>query len=143
MNSTDKTNITVEAIVHAPVEKVWTMYTSPEHIMQWNNASEDWHTTSATNDLRPGGKFNSHMAAKDGSMGFDFWGIYDEVKTHQKIAYTLGDGRKAEVHFSNHGDGTKVLVTFEAETENSVELQQGGWQAILNNFKAHVESQEG
>jgi len=142
MNTTDKTTITVEANVQAPIEKVWAMYTAPEHIMQWNNASDDWHTTAATNDLRPGGKFNSHMAAKDGSMGFDFWGIYDEVKTHDKIAYTLGDERKVEVLFSNQGNGTKVIVHFEAETENSIELQQDGWQAILNNFKAHVESQQ-
>jgi len=142
MNTTDKTTITVEANVQAPIEKVWAMYTAPEHIMQWNNASDDWHTTAATNDLRPGGKFNSHMAAKDGSMGFDFWGIYDEVKTHDKIAYTLGDERKVEVLFSNQGNGTKVIVHFEAETENSIELQQDGWQAILNNFKAHVELQQ-
>jgi len=130
MNSTDKTTITVEANVLAPIEKVWAMYTTPEHIIQWNNASDDWHTTSSTNDLRPGGKFNSHMAAKDGSMGFDFWGIYDEVKTHEKIAYTLGDERKAEVLFSSQGNETKVTVHFEAETMNSIELQQGGWQAI-------------
>ncbi|MBC7777034.1 MAG: SRPBCC family protein [Phycisphaerae bacterium] len=143
MNSTDKTNITIEATVHAPVEKVWAIYTSPEHIMQWNSASEDWHTTAATNDLKAGGKFSSYMAAKDGSMGFEFGGIYDDVKTNQKLAYTLSDGRKAEVLFSGHGDEAKVVVNFEAETENSIELQQGGWQAILNNFKAHVESQQG
>ena len=143
MNLTDKTNVTVETTVHVPVEKVWTIYTSPEHIMQWNNASEDWHTTSATNDLRAGGKFNSHMAAKDGSMAFDFWGIYDEVVTNQKIAYTMGDGRKAEVLFSGNEASTHIVVHFEAETENSIELQQGGWQAILNNFKKHVESQQG
>ncbi len=143
MNSTDKTFITVEAIVNAPVEKVWAIWTSPEHIMQWNAASDDWHTTAATNDLTVGGKFSSYMAAKDGSMGFDFWGVYDEVKPNEKIAYTMGDGRTAEIHFFSHGAGTKVVETFEAETENSIELQQGGWQAIMNNFKAHVESLQG
>ena len=140
MNATDKTSVSIETSIQAPVEKVWTMYTTPEHIMQWNTASEDWHTTSATNDLRPGGKFNSHMAAKDGSMGFDFWGIYDDVKPNEKIAYTMGDGRKAEVNFSSQGTETKVHVIFEAEKENPIEFQQGGWQAILNSFKKHVES---
>ncbi|MFN0216751.1 MAG: SRPBCC family protein [Saprospiraceae bacterium] len=143
MNSTDKTVLTVTATINVPIEIVWTLWNTPEHIMQWNNASEDWHTTAATNDLKVGGKFNYTMAARDGSVAFDFWGVYDEVITNQKIAYTMGDGRKAEVHFSSHGDETKVLTSFEAETENSIELQQGGWQAILNNFKSYAEAYQG
>ena len=131
--------IKVEATINAPEDKVWTYWTQPEHIMQWNHASDDWHTTAATNDLKVGGRFSSIMAAKDGSMSFDFWGIYDKVKKHQTIAYTMGDGRKAETTFTKKGATTLVTTVFEAESENSLELQQGGWQAILNNFKKHVE----
>lgn len=140
MTTTDKTTITIAATVNAPVEKVWACWTSPEHITQWNHASDDWHTTSATNDLRVGGTFSSHMAAKDGSFGFDFGGVYDEVVLHQKIAYTLGDNRKVDITFSSNGNETEVVESFEAETENSVELQRGGWQAILDNFKKYVEA---
>ena len=140
MTTADKTIITIAATVNAPVEKVWAFWTSPEHITQWNHASDDWHTTSATNDLRVGGAFSSHMAAKDGSFGFDFGGVYDEVITHQKIAYTLGDDRKVDITFSGNGNATEVVESFEAETENSVELQRGGWQAILDNFKKYVEA---
>ena len=134
------TAITVEATVQAPVEKVWSFYTSPEHIKKWNNASPDWHTPHAENDLRVGGKFLSRMEAKDGSFGFDFWGIYDEVKTNELIAYTLGDNRKARILFNSSGNSTVVTVTFEAETENTVELQKGGWQSILDNFKKYAEA---
>ncbi len=134
------TAITVEATVQAPVEKVWSFYTSPEHIKKWNNASPDWHTPHAENDLRVGGKFLSRMEAKDGSFGFDFWGIYDEVKTNELIAYTLGDNRKARILFNSSGNSTLVTVTFEAETENTVELQKGGWQSILDNFKKYAEA---
>ena len=134
------TRITVEAVISAPVEKVWDYYTGPEHIMQWNQASPDWHCPASTNDLRQGGKFSSTMAAKDGSFSFDFWGIYDEVDSHKKIAYTMGDGRKADVLFTNNENETHVAVIFEPETENSLELQQGGWQAILNSFKKYTES---
>ena len=140
MTTADKTIITIAATVNAPVEKVWAFWTSPEHITQWNHASDDWHTTSATNDLRVGGAFSAHMAAKDGSFGFDFGGVYDEVVTHQKIAYTLGDDRKVDITFSGNGNATEVVESFEAETENSVELQRGGWQAILDNFKKYVEA---
>ena len=143
MESKDKTAITVEALINVPEDKVWELWTLPEHIMNWNNASDDWHTTSATNDLQTGGRFSSIMAAKDGSFSFDFWGIYDTVKKHQTIAYTMGDGRKAETTFSKKGQTTLVTTVFEAETENSVELQQGGWQAILNNFKKYAEAQDG
>lgn len=134
------TAITVEATVNAPVEKVWSFYTSPEHIMQWNNASLDWHTPHAETDLRAGGKFLSRMEAKDGSFGFDFWGIYDEIKTNELIAYTMGDNRKARIVFAGSNSTTVVTVTFEAETENTIELQRGGWQAILDNFKKYTEA---
>jgi uncharacterized protein YndB with AHSA1/START domain len=137
----DKISIKIEALINAPEDKVWELWTLPEHIMQWNNASPDWHTLKAENDLRVGGKFSSTMAAKDGSESFDFWGIYDTVKKHQTIAYTMGDGRKAETTFTKKGETTIVTTVFEAETENSVELQQGGWQAILNNFKKYAEAQ--
>lgn len=140
MTNTDKTIITIATTVNAPVEKVWAFWTSPEHITQWNHASDDWHTTSASNDLRVGGAFSSHMAAKDGSFGFDFGGVYDEVVLHQKIAYTLGDDRKVDITFSGNGNETEVVESFEAETQNSVELQRGGWQAILDNFKKYVEA---
>ena len=136
----DKTSVTVANTVNAPVEKVWNFWTEPEHITKWNNASDDWHTPSATNDLRVGGKFTSRMEARDGSMGFDFWGVYDEIKTNELIAYTMGDGRKAKIVFTSQGNSTKIVETFEAETENSVELQRGGWQAILDNFKKYSET---
>ncbi len=136
----ETTVITVEATIQAPVEKVWSFYTSPEHIKKWNNASPDWHTPHAENDLRMGGKFLSRMEAKDGSIGFDFWGIYDEVKTNELIAYTLGDNRKAKILFDSRNNLTVVTVTFEAETENSIELQKDGWQSILDNFKNYTEA---
>ena len=134
------TVITVENTVNAPIEKVWEFWTSPEHIIKWNNASDDWHTPRATNELRVGGKFLSRMESKDGSMGFDFNGVYSEVKEHQLIAYTIEGGRKVKIIFSPAEDGTKVVENFEAENENSIELQRGGWQAILDNFKKYVES---
>jgi uncharacterized protein YndB with AHSA1/START domain len=143
MESNNKTAITVEALIKVPEDKVWELWTQPAHIMQWNHASDDWHTTAATNDLQTGGRFSSTMAAKDGSFSFDFWGIYDKVKKHQTIAYTMGDGRKAETTFTKKGQTTLVTTVFETETENSVELQQGGWQAILNNFKKYAEAQHG
>ncbi|MBK7105099.1 MAG: SRPBCC family protein [Ignavibacteriae bacterium] len=136
----NKTKITIETIVSADEKKVWEYWTKPEHITKWNFASDDWHCPSAENDLRIGGKFSSRMEAKDGSFGFDFWGIYDEVIPHKKISYTLGDGRKAITNFEVLGDKTKVTTIFEAENENSVEMQKGGWQSILDNFKKHVEA---
>ena len=140
METTIKTNITVENTVNASVEKVWQYWTTPEHITKWNNASDDWHTPRAENDLRVGGKFLSRMEAKDGSFGFDFGGIYDEVKTNEVIAYTIGDGRKVKINFTNQGNETKVVETFEAENENSIELQRGGWQNILDSFKKYTEA---
>ena len=135
-----KENITIEAHVNAPIEKIWELWTKPEHIKKWNNASDDWHTTRAENDLRIGGKFLSRMEAKDGSFGFDFEGIYDDVTTNQKISYTLLDDRKVDITFLQTENGVKITETFEAENENSLELQKQGWQAILNNFKNYVEN---
>src|SRR4249920_3916082 len=128
METTTKT-ITVQAIVNAAIEKVWTLWTNPEDIKNWNNASPDWHTPAAENDVRTGGKFNIRMEAKDGSFGFDFGGVYDEVKTNSLIAYTMGDGRKVKITFEKRGNETKVIETFEPESENSIEMQRGGWQA--------------
>ncbi|MBK7123726.1 MAG: SRPBCC family protein [Chitinophagaceae bacterium] len=140
MSKAEKTSITVETIVQAPVEKVWECWTKPEHITGWNNASDDWHTPRAENDLRVGGKFLSRMEARDGSMGFDFGGVYDEVKPNERIAYTLDDDRKVKIVFTGNDNETTVTETFEAEKENSVELQRGGWQSILDNFKKYTES---
>lgn len=131
--------ITVEVTVDAPIQKVWDAYVTPEEIVQWNAASDDWHTTASTVDLRPGGKFSSRMEAKDGSFGFDFEGEYTNIVTHELIEYAFGD-RTAEIRFAEANDGVKVTVEFAAEEENSVEDQKGGWQAILNNFKRHVEA---
>ncbi|TAL40208.1 MAG: polyketide cyclase [Chitinophagaceae bacterium] len=140
METQEKIIITVENIINAPVEKVWECWTKPEHITQWNNASDDWHTPWAKNDLREGGSFVSRMEAKDGSMGFDFGGVYDAVRTNEYIEYTIGDGRKVKVTFTAQGKTTKVVESFEAENMNSIELQRGGWQAILDNFKKHTEA---
>lgn len=131
--------ITVETIVSAPVEKVWNAYTTPDAIMQWNSASPDWHTPSATVDLREGGAFSSRMEAKDGSMGFDFAGTYSKIETHKLIEYDFGD-RHAKVEFIPDGNGVRVSVTFDAESEHPVEVQRGGWQSILDSFKRHVEA---
>ena len=136
---TKNQSITIEATVNAPVEKVWEFWSGPEHIKKWNAASDDWHTTRAETDLRPGGTFVSRMEAKDGSFGFDFGGVYDEVMENEYIKYTLGDDRKVSVTFKSVGDNTHVSETFEAEKMNSLEMQQGGWQAILNNFKKYAE----
>ncbi len=131
--ATKKPTITVEVTVHAPVKKVWEKWTNPEDIKAWNNASDDWHTPEASNDLRVGGTFVSKMAAKDGSFSFDFSGVYDAIDTHKLIAYTMADGRKTHIRFVEKGNKTFISETFEAESENSLELQQAGWQAILNS----------
>lgn len=140
MTTSEKTKITVATSVNAPVEKVWEFWTEPKHIIQWNSASDDWHTPKAENDLRVGGKFMSRMEARDGSMGFDFEGEYREVETHKKIAYAMPDGREVVISFEQEGDKTVVTETFDAENTNPIEMQQEGWQAIMNNFKNHVES---
>jgi len=137
---TREKEITIESTVKAPVEKVWKLWTLPEHITKWNNASADWFTPKAENDLREGGKFVFRMEARDGSFGFDFLGVYDEVKPNELITYTMGDGRKAKITFSFSENETKIVETFEAENENPIEMQRGGWQAILDNFKKYVES---
>lgn len=134
--------ITINSAVKAPVEKVWELWTQPEHIKNWNNASEDWHTPHAENDLRKGGKFLSRMEARDGSFGFDFEGVYDEVIELQRIEYTIADGRKVETNFEEKNGETHIKTTFEAESENSVEMQKEGWQAILDNFKNYAENDQ-
>lgn len=139
METASKTVITVEALINAPIEKVWESWTTPEHIVKWNHASEDWHTTRAENDLRTGGKFLSRMEAKDGSIGFDFGGIYDNVKTQKDIEYTMDDGRKVKVSFIAYGNNTKVVESFDAENTHSIEMQKTGWQNILDNFKNYTE----
>ena len=132
--------IMVQATVSADKRKAWDHYTEPEHITKWNFASEDWHCPSASNDLRTGGKYSSRMEAKDGSFGFDFEAIYDEVIDEEKFTYTMTDGRQATVNFDKDGDKTKVTIIFDAENENPKDMQRDGWQAILDNFKKYVES---
>jgi len=141
MGKENKIKITVQTTVSAPVEKVWEKWTNPDDIIKWNTASEDWHTTKVENDLRAGGKFSSRMEAKDGSVGFDFWGIYDNIKNNELIEYTLGDGRKVTVSFTSDNNKTEIVETFEAEDENSEELQKTGWQSIMDSFRKYVESE--
>ena len=133
--------IQIQTVIQRPVAEVWTYWTEPEHIKAWNAASDDWHTTEATNDVQAGGRFSSHMAAKDGSMGFDFSGVYQEVILYEKLASTLDDGRNVTVRFTANGEETEVVETFEAESMNPPEMQQAGWQAILDRFKAYAEQQ--
>jgi uncharacterized protein YndB with AHSA1/START domain len=139
MTTTQKNIVTITAKVNAPVEKVWEFWTLPKHITKWNNASDDWHTPHASNDLHPGGKFSFRMEAKDGSFGFDFEGIYDKIKTYEFIDYTIADGRKVQIHFETVGIETVITECFEAEEANAIELQQSGWQSILGNFKKYTE----
>jgi uncharacterized protein YndB with AHSA1/START domain len=140
METTEKTVVTVENTIDAPVEKVWESWTKPEHITKWNFASDDWHSPWAKNDLRPGGEFSARMEAKDGSMGFEFGGVYDAVRPNEYIESTMGDGRKIWTTFTAQGNKTHVTEKFEAESSNPVEMQRGGWQAILDNFKKYTES---
>lgn len=132
--------ITVETMIAAPIAKIWSCYTTPADIIQWNAASDDWHTTKADVDLREGGVFSSRMEAKDGSLGFDFAGTYTRIAEHEFIAYRFGD-RTAEVQFETTPLGVIVRVTFDAETVHPIEQQQAGWQSILDNFKRYVETQ--
>ncbi len=134
-------NITIETLVRAPIEKVWRAYTSPEDIIQWNAASDDWHTTSSSVELRVGGTFSSRMEAKDGSFGFDFAGTYTKIIPNELIEYAFGD-RSASVQFMQTSDGVKLRITFVAETEHSVEEQEQGWQSILNKFASYVEAKK-
>lgn len=140
MQTTNERTITIETIVNATVAKVWKYWTKPDHIVKWSHASDDWHTTHADNDMREGGKFSSRMEAKDGSFGFDFSGAYDKIKQKEYIEYTIVDGRKVKIFFTSQNDKTKIVETFEAENTNSLEMQKGGWQAILDNFKKYTES---
>jgi uncharacterized protein YndB with AHSA1/START domain len=142
MITTERAVIAVSSTINAPVEKVWELWTEPRHIMQWNNASDDWFTPSSFNDLRMGGTFTSRMESRDGKYGFDFGGEYTKVEPHKLIEYVMGDGRKVSTLFESQGDETIVTTNFDAEETNSVEMQQGGWQAILNNFKKYVERSE-
>ncbi len=129
--------ISVETTIAAPIEKVWRAYTTPEDIVQWNAASDDWHTTASAVDLRVGGAFSSRMEAKDGSIGFDFAGTYTKIVANKLIEYSFGD-RTAQIEFTDGPDGVRVCVTFDSETTHSVEQQRQGWQAILDNFARHV-----
>ena len=139
METDNKETISVETTVHAPVEKVWEYWTEPQHITKWSFASDDWHAPNAENDLRVGGKFLTRLEAKDGSFGFDFNGVYDEVKINELISFTLGDGRKVTVTFIAQENNTKVIEAFEAEGTHSIEQQKAGWQAFLDNFKKYSE----
>ncbi len=139
MSADDKTPITVTTTINAPVEKVWERWSQPEHVVNWNHASADWHTTRAENDLRAGGRFVMRMEAKDGSFGFDFGGVNEEIRTNEYQRYKLDDGRKVEIHFEEADGHCTVTETFEPEGMNPRELQQTGWQAILDNFKKYAE----
>ena len=136
MTTTEK--ITVEATINAPVHKVWDTWTNPADIMSWNTADPSWHCPSSENDLRVGGTFKTRMEARDGSFGFDFEGTYDRVEKNREITYTMGDGRVATTLFGDAGGRTTVTTTFDAERENSVDMQKAGWQAILDNFVKYV-----
>jgi len=142
MTTTNKTVITVNTEVNAEVEKVWNFWTEPRHIIRWNSASDDWQTTFSENDLSIGGRFSSHMEAKDGSFGFDFSGTYRNIEKYKLIDYILDDYRKVQITFKSDGDKTLLTETFEAEQINSVELQKTGWQSILNRFKKYAEEYE-
>jgi uncharacterized protein YndB with AHSA1/START domain len=133
------TTLIVKTSINASIQKVWAYFTQPTHVMQWNNASPDWHCPAATNDLQVGGKFVYTMAAKDGSFSFDFSGTYNDVLNEELLIITLDDNRKMKVTFASIGDVTEVVEEFEPETQNSIEMQQAGWQAILDNFRKYVE----
>lgn len=132
--------ITIQNTINASIDKIWDFWTLPEHITKWSFASPDWHTPHAENDLREGGKFSSTMAAKDGSMSFDFGGEYTLVEKNKAIEYVLGDGRKVEISFTETPSGVEIIQSFDPETQNPEEMQRGGWQAILDNFKSYAEA---
>lgn len=140
MTTATKPTITIGTTINAPVEKVWAYYNTPEHIVNWNNASDDWHTPSSKNDLKVGGRFVHHMAAKDGSFSFDFSGTYEKVEANKLLEYVLDDTRRVTATFEKQGNETVVTTVFEAEGTHSLEMQEAGWQAILNNFKKYVEA---
>jgi uncharacterized protein YndB with AHSA1/START domain len=132
--------ITVQSTINASIEKIWELWTAPEHVMKWNNASEDWHTPFAENDLKVGGKFKYTMASTDGTMRFDFEGVYTNVVNPSLIEYEMADGRKVKIVFEKDAEGIKVIESFDPETVNPEEMQKNGWQAILDNFKKYVEN---
>ena len=134
--------ITIESLINAPVSKVWTYWNEPEHITRWYFASDDWHAPEAENNLKVGGKLKINMAAKDGSFSFDFEGTHTYIVFEKKIDFTIADGRRVAVSFNQEEDQTRVIESFEMETQNSEELQRSGWQAILNNFKKYVETKD-
>ena len=140
METTDKTTITISATIAAPIGKVWQLYTLPEHITRWNFATDDWCCPTASNDMRVGGKYTARMEAKDGSFGFDFEAVYDELVPEQRFTYTMTDGRKVTTLFESDGDNTRVTIHFEAESQNPIDMQRDGWQAILNSFKGYAEA---
>lgn len=131
--------ITIEVVVNKPIESIWEKWTLSKYVKEWNNASDDWYTPEASSDLRVGGYFCYKMSAKDGSYSFDFDGIYDEIVENERIAYTLSDGRKVSIDFVSEGEQVRIIEKFEAESENSLEMQKAGWQAILDNFKKYAE----
>lgn len=133
-----QSKITVEVIINADKRKIWDYYTNPIHIVNWNFADPSWHCPAATNDMKVGGIYNARLEAKDGSFGFDFEAVYTEIHEGESFAYEFG-GRHASVAFNEQNGQTKVVVTFDPETQNPVEMQQQGWQAILNNFKTYTE----
>lgn len=141
MESNQSNPITVKTTVNAPIAKVWECWTKPEHITQWSHASDDWHAPYAENDLSKNGKFKTTLAAKDGSVSFDFEGVYIDIQPHQIIEYIMADQRKVKIIFKEEGNQTHITETFDPENENPREMQQGGWQAFLDNFKKYTESQ--
>lgn len=136
----DTTKVTIQAVVSADRQKVWDYYTKPEHITKWNFAIDSWHCPTASNDMSVGGKYTARMEAKDGSFGFDFEAIYNEITAGEKFSYTMADNRVVNAIFKDLGHETEVIITFDAESENPVEMQQQGWQSILDNFKKYAEN---
>lgn len=136
----NKQKITVEATIKGDLQNIWLYWTQPSHITKWNFASDDWCCPKAENDLRVGGKMSSRMEAKDGSFGFDFEGVYDEVVDHERITYIMPDGRVSKTRFESLGKHVEVTTVFDTDSQNSIAMQRNGWQAILNNFKNNVES---
>ncbi len=142
MDDQQKTKITVQTKINKPVNIVWELWTKPEHIIRWNFASDDWHCPSATNDIRPRGRFSWRMESRDGSMGFDFSGTYEEVSANHFIRCRMDDDRVATIQFEDDGESTKIIETFEAEDINPIDLQRAGWQAILENFRNYAERKQ-
>lgn len=132
--------VTVQNTINRKINQVWELWTTPEHIKNWNFASLEWHCPKAEHDLKVGGKLNYHMAAKDGSMAFDYTATFTKLEPNELMEYKLDDGRKVTISVTGNGDTTEVIETFEIEDENSIDMQRQGWQAILDNFKKYVES---